>query len=131
MDQGSEDRFEEGRQAFEKIWGKSFFNRFDRHMERLHPSFREFALHAWSLFDRPQLPYKTRSLCLVAAFTAMGYMDELKAHIFGALSNGATPEEIKEVIMHISPYAGVPKGQHALITANEAIAEFKPPQDKA
>ncbi len=57
--------------------------------------------NAWgNVWQRPGLDLKTRSLITVAMLTAQGKQHELKAHARGALNNGATPEELREVMLH-------------------------------
>lgn len=70
---------------------------------------------AWA---RPQLDRRTRSIATLAMLTALGKLEEIKVHVKGALRNGVTPEEIREVIMHATIYAGVPAGGGAF---NEAL----------
>ena len=64
---------------------------------------------AWgTIWSRPQLPLKVRSLVTLAMLTALNRNDELEGHIHGALENGATPEEISEVFLHAAVYLGFP-----------------------
>jgi len=122
--------FETGRLWGRRLWGRERFDRMERSAEEIHPGFRDLALVAWSLFDRPPLEPKVRSLCIVAALAALGREDELRLHVFGALSNGATPEEVTEAIMQITPYAGLPKGRSALLMAKKCFSEYRPVTDK-
>ncbi|MEO8154268.1 MAG: carboxymuconolactone decarboxylase family protein [Rhizobacter sp.] len=65
--------------------------------------------HAWgSTWLRGGLTLKERSLCTVAMLAALGHTEELKGHLRGAMNNGATLEELREVLLHVIPYAGVP-----------------------
>ena len=60
------------------------------------------------LWNRPELDLRTRSLCTIAALVAAHMPDEaLRAHVVGALANGATENEIREVIVHTGLYVGV------------------------
>ncbi len=71
--------------------------------------------HAWgSVWARDGLDQKTRSLVTVAFLTALGKTHELKGHLRGALNNGATLEELREVLLHAAVYAGVPASAEAL-----------------
>ena len=80
---------------------------------------------AWGdVWQRPGLDLKTRSLITVAMLTAMGKQHELKGHVRGALNNGATPEELQEVLLHAAIYCGVPTSVEAFRTANEVVAAF-------
>ena len=78
--------------------------------------------NAWgNVWQRPGLDLKTRSLITVAMLTAQGKQQELKAHIRGALTNGATPEEIRELMLHATVYCGFPTAIDAFRCATEVI----------
>ena len=78
--------------------------------------------NAWGdTWQRPGLDLKTRSLITVAMLTALGKQHELKGHVRGALNNGATQEEISEVLLHASIYCGVPAAVDAFRSAAEVI----------
>jgi 4-carboxymuconolactone decarboxylase len=74
------------------------------------------------LWQRPGIDLRTRSLCTIAAIVAGGYRDDaLKNHVLGALANGATQEEILEVIVHTAVYAGLPLLGGSLRAAQEVF----------
>ena len=73
---------------------------------------------AWG---RPGLDRKTRSLLTLAILTAISKPNQLKVHVRGALTNGATKEEIREVLLHTSVYAGIPAGVEAFTAAAEVL----------
>jgi len=78
--------------------------------------------NAWgNVWQRPGLDMKTRSLITVAMLTAQGKQHELKAHVRGALNNGATQAEIQEVLLHAAVYCGVPTAVEAFRSANEVV----------
>jgi 4-carboxymuconolactone decarboxylase len=78
--------------------------------------------NAWGdTWQRPGLDLKTRSLVTVAMLTALGKQHELKGHVRGALNNGATVEEIQEVLLHASIYCGVPSAVEAFRSAAEVV----------
>ena len=78
---------------------------------------------AWGdVWQRPGLDLKTRSLITVAMLTALGKQQELKGHVRGALNNGATVEEIQEVLLHATVYCGVPAAVDAFRSANEVVS---------
>ena len=78
--------------------------------------------NAWGdTWQRPGLDLKTRSLITVAMLTALGKQHELKGHVRGALNNGATAEEIQEVLLHASIYCGVPAAVEAFRSAAEVV----------
>lgn len=71
------------------------------------------------------LDHKTRSLLNLAMLTALGKMQELKAHVRGALVNGCTVEEITEALRHATIYCGIPAGVDAFRSAAEALEQAK------
>jgi len=76
--------------------------------------------YAWT---RPGLDRKTRSLVNLAMLTALNRAPEIKLHVRGALNNGVTVEEIKEVLLHATVYCGIPAGLDAFKAANEVLKE--------
>ena len=78
---------------------------------------------AWGdVWLRPGLDLKTRSLITVAMLIALGKQQELKGHVRGALNNGATVQEIQEVLLHATVYCGVPAAVNAFRSANEVVS---------
>ncbi len=85
--------------------------------------------YAWT---RPGLDRRTRSLLNLAMLTALKAPAELKLHVKGALTNGVTVDEIKEVLLHATVYCGIPAGLEAFKAANEVlVAEGKVGPGKA
>ena len=73
------------------------------------------------LWSRPQLAIRDRSLVTCAQLAALGQLEELKAHLRGALNLGISQEELTEVMMQTAVYAGVPAANAALRTAAEVF----------
>jgi 3-oxoadipate enol-lactonase/4-carboxymuconolactone decarboxylase len=81
--------------------------------------------HAWGdVWTRPGLDRRTRSLLTLALLTALGHEKELAMHVRAALSNGVTPQEISEVLLHSAVYAGVPAANRAFAVAQQVLAEL-------
>lgn len=76
------------------------------------------------------LPRKTRSMLNLAMLSALNRPHELKMHIGGALRNGVTKAEIREVLLQVAIYCGIPAGIDAFRVAKEAIAEFEKNEKK-
>ncbi len=72
-------------------------------------------------WTRPGLDRKTRSMITLAALTALVRPNQLKNHVRGALANGVTPEEIREILLHTAVYAGIPAGVEAFNAAADAL----------
>lgn len=72
-------------------------------------------------WGRPGLPQKTRSMLNLAMLTALNRSDELRLHVRGALANGVTADEIKEILLQATIYCGIPAGLDAFSSANEVL----------
>jgi 4-carboxymuconolactone decarboxylase len=76
-----------------------------------------------SIWTRPGLDRKIRSLLNVAMLTALNRPAELRLHVAGAIKNGASVDEIKEVLLQASVYCGIPAGLDAFKVANAVLQE--------
>jgi 4-carboxymuconolactone decarboxylase len=74
--------------------------------------------YAWT---RPGLDLKTRSIVNLAMLTALSKPAELKLHVKGALKNGVSVDEIKEILLHATVYCGIPAGLEAFKAAHEVL----------
>ena len=78
--------------------------------------------YAWGeIWTRPGLDRKTRSCITLTALMARGHHEELATHVEGALRNGLTEDEIKEVFLHGAIYCGVPAANAAFAVARQVI----------
>jgi 4-carboxymuconolactone decarboxylase len=77
------------------------------------------------VYTRPGLDLRTRSMLTVAALTVLGREDYLRRHLQGALHVGVTPLEIKEILMQMAFYGGIPCALKALRLAQEEIAAWE------
>jgi 4-carboxymuconolactone decarboxylase len=77
------------------------------------------------IWTRDGLPRKTRSLITIATLAALKAPEELKGHVLGALRNGCTVEEIREVLLQATVYCGVPAGIEAFRAAKPVIEAWQ------
>lgn len=113
-----------GEQRRREVMGDAFV---DRALSQASAFTRPLQDHvndqAWgSTWLREGLTLKERSLCTVAMLAALGHTHELKGHLRGAMNNGATLAELREVLLHVAPYAGVPVTSAAFRAAEEWMA---------
>ncbi|HEX6997807.1 MAG TPA: carboxymuconolactone decarboxylase family protein [Gammaproteobacteria bacterium] len=81
--------------------------------------------YCWgAVWGREELPKKMRSLINVAMLSCLNRPHELKVHVKGAIRNGATKTEIREVLLQVAIYAGVPASVDSFRVAKEALAEL-------
>lgn len=76
------------------------------------------------VWDRPGLERKTRSMLNLAMLTALGRTPELKLHVRGAITNGVSVDEIREILLQATIYCGIPAGLDAFKAANEVLLEL-------
>jgi 4-carboxymuconolactone decarboxylase len=82
--------------------------------------------YCWGrVWGRPELPRATRSLLNVAMLTVLNRPHELKLHVTGALRNGCSVEEIREVLLQTAIYCGVPAALDATRVAREAVTAYE------
>ncbi len=80
--------------------------------------------YCWNdVWNRPGLDRKTRSIINLAMLSALGREHELKLHVNGALNNGLTKEQIREVLLQVAIYCGVPAAVVAFRCAREVFKE--------
>jgi 4-carboxymuconolactone decarboxylase len=104
----------------------------DEHVDRAAAGTTEFTApfqdlitrYAWGdVWSRPGLSRAERSMITLAALVALRQSDELAMHVRAALRNGVTRDQISEVLLHLSVYAGVPSANHAYKIAQAVLAE--------
>jgi 4-carboxymuconolactone decarboxylase len=121
----SKELFEEGLAVRKAVLGEDYVNRSIANADDFNRPFQELVTeYCWgAIWTREELPRKTRSMLNLAMLTALGKPHELKLHLKGALRNGCTPVEIREVLMQAAVYAGIPAGVDAFRVAREVFAE--------
>lgn len=77
------------------------------------------------LWSRPGLERRTRSIMNLSMLAALNRPHEIRLHVRGALNNGLTPDDIKEVFLQVAIYCGVPAALDGMKVAAEVIAEEK------
>ncbi|MDC8786455.1 carboxymuconolactone decarboxylase family protein [Roseateles koreensis] len=119
----SDEQFDKGLAMRKQVMGEDFVEAaFAGVTDFTAPLQQHITRNAWGeTWLRPGLDLKTRSLVTVAMLTALGRQHELKGHVRGALNNGATVQEIQEVLLHATIYCGVPMAVEAFRSAAEVV----------
>lgn len=118
-------QFEDGLRMRKQVMGEEFVEKAFANADEFTMPLQEFVTrNAWgTVWCRGGIDLKTRSLITISMLTALGRAHELKGHLRGALNNGATPEEIREVLLHAAVYCGAPLAVDAFRTAQEVMAD--------
>ncbi len=108
-----------------EVLGKEHVERSMQTADDFNREFQQLVTeYCWgAVWTRPGLPRKTRSMLNLAMLTILNRPHELRLHIRGALTNGVSKDEIREVFMQVAIYAGVPAGVDAFRAAREVFAE--------
>ncbi|HEY2860252.1 MAG TPA: 4-carboxymuconolactone decarboxylase [Terracidiphilus sp.] len=106
------------------VLGDAYVNRAESTKTDLNAEFQDLITrYAWGeIWTRSELPRNTRSLLTIGIMVALNRGDELRVHLRAAASNGVTPEEIREVLLHCAIYCGVPAANAAFHAAQEILS---------
>jgi 4-carboxymuconolactone decarboxylase len=115
--------YESGMKVRREVLGDSHVDRAIANTTDLTAPFQDFITrYAWgAVWNRDGLDRRTRSVITVAVLPALGREQELALHIRAARTNGLTPAEISEVLLHTAVYAGVPAANAALALAQRIL----------
>jgi 4-carboxymuconolactone decarboxylase len=121
----NQELFDQGLQTRREVLGAEYVDAALAGADELTRPLQEFVTqYAWGeIWNRPGLDRRTRSLLNLAMLTALNRPHELRLHLRGALRNGATQEEIREVLMQCSIYCGVPAAMDSFRVAREVFKE--------
>lgn len=119
------DRFEKGMVVRRKVLGDAYVDQAMQNADAFSMPLQDFVTeNAWgTVWVRDGLTLKERSLITVSAIIAMNRPHELKLHIRGAINNGVSKLELREVFLHCGAYCGAPAVVDAFRIAREVFAE--------
>ena len=120
------DRFKVGMATRRLVLGGAHVDRATAAMTEFDEPFQTFITEgAWgSVWSRPQLTHRERSLVTIALLAALGHDEEVALHTRATANTGATPEDVREALLHVAVYAGVPAANHAFKIVKKAYAEL-------
>ena len=118
--------FERGREIRSSVLGKEFVDNAFKAADDFNRPMQELVTeYCWgAVWGREGLDRRTRSLLNLAMISALNRPHELKLHVAGALKNGVTRDEIREVFMQVAIYCGVPAGVDSFRSAREVFAQL-------
>ena len=124
-----DDRYDRGLEVRREVLGNAHVDRALARRNDFNAEFQQLITrYAWGeIWSRDGLTRHTRSLLTLALMVALNRGDEFRLHVRGALSNGVTRDEIREVLLHCAIYAGVPAANSAFHMAEEVFRDMHPP----
>ena len=119
-------RYEQGMNIRRATLGDAYVDKSIRERTDFNTDFQEYITRiAWGdVWARPGLERKLRSIVVITSTLSTRNWDEFRLHLRGAINNGVTKDEIKEIILHCAVYAGVPPANHAMKEAQAVFAEM-------
>jgi 4-carboxymuconolactone decarboxylase len=127
MEMNNEELFKRGLEIRKSVLGAEWVEKSIATADEFNmPLQRLVTEYCWgAIWGREELPKKTRSMLNLAMLCALNRPHELKMHLGGALRNGVTKTEIREVLLQVGIYCGIPAAVDAFRVAKETFAELE------
>jgi 4-carboxymuconolactone decarboxylase len=122
----SDEKYEKGMEIRRSVLGEDHVNRAEANKSDFDEDFQRFITEAaWgSIWSRPGLDKKTRHLLTIVMLATLGNHEELAMHIRATRNTGVTREEVKEALLQVAVYAGVPAANAAIAVAKRVYGEM-------
>ena len=121
-----EDAFARGLQTRREVIGSDYVDKALAGCDDFNEEFQQLVTqYCWNeIWNRPGLERRTRSMLNLAMLMALGRSQEFATHLRGAINNGVSKEEIREVLLQATVYCGMPAGVDAFRVAKEVFREM-------
>lgn len=118
-------RYQQGMSVRRSVLGDAHVDAATARMTPFDEDFQSFITEgAWgSVWSRPGLTRRERSMLTLALLAALGQDEEFAMHVRATVNTGASPQDIKEALLHVAVYAGVPAANHAFKIAKQELAK--------
>ena len=119
-------RHRAGMKTRRRVLGDAHVDRAERNKTPFDAPFQDLVAEAaWgTVWSRPQLTLRERSIVTIALLAALGQDEEVAMHIRATRNTGASRDDIREALLHVAIYAGVPAANHAIAIAKLTFAEM-------
>ncbi len=119
--------FDKGLKTRREVLGPEYVDNAIKNADEFNQDMQELVTqYCWGdVWNRPGLDRRTRSFLNLAMLAALNRPHELKLHVRGAINNGLTKEEIKEVFLQVAIYCGVPAAIDSFRVAKETFKELE------
>lgn len=120
-------RYQEGVKTRRSVLGDAHVNRSDKNKTEFDAPFQELITEtAWgNVWNNQNIPTRERSMITIAILAALGQEHELALHLRATANTGASKEDIREALMHVAVYAGVPAANTAFRIAKQTFDEME------
>ncbi|MFQ8429928.1 4-carboxymuconolactone decarboxylase [Amaricoccus sp. W119] len=120
------ERYDTGMKTRRSVLGDAHVDRAEANKTAFDAPFQEMITEgAWgTVWSRGEWTRRERSMVTIALLAALGHHDEVAMHIRATANTGATPDDIREALMHVAVYAGVPAANHAFKIVKDTYKEM-------
>ena len=120
------EKYKKGMQIRKSVLGEDHVNRAEANKSEFDEDFQRLITEtAWgTVWARPGLDKKTRHLLTIAMLATLGNLEELAMHLRATRNTGVAREEVKEVLLQVAVYAGIPAANAAIALAKRVFAEM-------
>ena len=121
------DRYIQGMATRRAVLGDRHVDRAEQTKTAFDEPFQELITEAaWGhVWSRPDFTLRERSIVTIALLAALGQDEEVAMHVRATTNTGATPEDLREAMLHVAIYAGVPAANHAIKIIKATLADMK------
>lgn len=122
-----DDRYALGMKTRRAVLGDAHVDRAEANKGPFDEAFQRFITEgAWgSVWSRPGLNTRERSMITIAILAALGHHEELALHLRATRNTGASADDVKEALLHVAVYAGAPAANSAIRIAKQVYAELE------
>jgi 4-carboxymuconolactone decarboxylase len=126
MTDAAVDRLSQGMQTRRAVLSDAYVARSEASKTPFDAPFQELITEAaWGhVWSRPNWSKRERSMVTIALLAGLGHYEEMAMHIRATARTGATEDDVREALMHVAIYAGVPSANHAFKIAKQVFAEM-------
>ena len=123
-DHTASDRYVEGMATRRAVLGDSHVDQAERSKTAFDAPFQDLITEAaWGhVWSRPEWTKRERSMVTIALLAALGHDEEVAMHVRATANTGATANDVKEALLHVAVYAGVPAANRAFKIAKEELS---------
>jgi 4-carboxymuconolactone decarboxylase len=121
------DRYAEGMATRREVLGDAHVDRAQANKTAFDAPFQDMITEAaWAhVWSRPDISKRERSMVTIALLAGLGRHEELALHVRATANTGASADDLREVLMHVAIYAGVPAANHAFKIVKQTLEEMK------
>jgi len=118
------DKYDKGMKVRREILGNAHVDRAEAAKTEIDEPFQDLITEtAWgSVWSRDTITRRERSMLTIALLAAQGHWDEMAMHVRATANTGASAEDIRETMLHVALYAGIPAANHGLKIVKETLA---------